>query len=380
MAQAVEPQGGQLSTDTRCYILQLHGGLGARIIQTGFVRTLLAQKEELPVVIIDEHSVGEMVATTTERVISIKPAGAGFQYPLEPTLMQVGGVVEHPMFVEEWRTAAASYDEQEQFDLHKLVSNNWDRFYAVDYGTELTKLIHQRKFESNPKSFIGHLYGQVCGLKWDDGLPFLTRATTSEEAQQFTKNLDKPLVVCHFGMDKNQSELTQAINYRVHKVWSLHRWAMLADKLKDRFTFVQLHAAPLNPQIPGFQSMHTQDLNVVLQLLEASAFFLSTDNYLSHLAASIPRQGIVLWGAVSPLVWGWPHNVNIWNKHSCPEIACWRPGMFDQSATGRTFLCPTYDCMKSIEVDQVIEAIDELEGHKGATKKVRVGERVSLNG
>ena len=95
--------------------------------------------------------------------------------------------------------------------------------------------------------------------------------------------------------------------------------------------------------------------------------FMSIDNYLPHLAASIKKPGIVLWGSVSPWVWGWS-----WVHHKVPHLhlyndvcdiqPCWRPNMWDTQASGQNYICDReYKCMKSIEVSQVIKATEKVE-------------------
>ena len=191
----------------------------------------------------------------------------------------------------------------------------------------------------------------------------LAKVSESKEVTDFLSSCSKPVVLLHLGMDKNPQELAQALNYRFHKVWSLENWRQIIQRYKDKYQFVQVHASQINPDLPDCVTIKVDSLNPILQILESNKckFFMATDNNLAHLAASIKKRGIVMWGSVSPYVWGWDHNINIWNKHSCSEIACWRPGMFDSNNVGQTWLCPHYSCMRSISVDQVCKEIEKLE-------------------
>ena len=103
--------------------------------------------------------------------------------------------------------------------------------------------------------------------------------------------------------------------------------------------------------------------------------FLGIDNYLPHLAASIKKPGVVMWGSVSPYVWGWS-----WDHHKCPHLhlynevcdiqPCWRPNMWDTQPTGQNYICDReYKCMKSIDVPHVIKAIEKVETKFVGTKK-----------
>ena len=146
--------------------------------------------------------------------------------------------------------------------------------------------------------------------------------------------------------------------------------AELVQKMKHKYEFVQVWANNHNTEIPDVKSIKVENLNPVLQLLEHEKckFFMSIDNYLPHLASSIKKPGIVMWGSVSPYVWGWnktwhkvPH-LHVWNTSSCPTIACWRPSLFDVDPNGKTWVCDKeYKCMKSITVNQVIKNITTLE-------------------
>ena len=372
--------GVPFTPETKCHILNLAGGLGARIIQTGFVRSLAKLDSTLPVVVVDQtNAVGPLVAASHPNTLSILPSNSG-HYPVEPPILRFNDGPEHPMFIPEVREALAEYEMDGEFDLHRLWSNNADRSYGVDYGNALTKAIHKHKLRDHAKSFIGYLYGAAADLKWDGGLPLLTRTETNPQIEDFIRAQTKPIVLCHFGMDKQHQEMTNVVNYRVHKVWSLRRWAKVAEELSDQYTFVQVYHAPKNPTVPGFVSLQVDGISSILQLLEACEFYLSIDNFLPHLAASLPKSGVVLWGSVSPYVWGWKHNVNIWKKHSCPDIACWRPGGFDGNSKGQTFLCSHYSCMHALEVSDVLEGIDKLmDLDAERPNKLRVGDNVSFS-
>jgi len=51
------------------------------------------------------------------------------------------------------------------------------------------------------------------------------------------------------------------------------------------------------------------------------------------------------------------------DKNSCDQddLGCWRPNMFDQDRNGKLWVCPSYSCMKSITVQQVIKEMNNLE-------------------
>ena len=46
-------------------------------------------------------------------------------------------------------------------------------------------------------------------------------------------------------------------------------------------------------------------------LVRQSDLFLSVDNFLPHLAHTIGKRGVVIWGTSDPLIFGYPENVNL---------------------------------------------------------------------
>jgi ADP-heptose:LPS heptosyltransferase len=360
----------QIGEDSKCYILMLAGGLGARIIQTVFIRSLISKRKtdrnSWPIIVVDNSLIGFMVseALNGHNIMGTQVPEPHQQWPQDPGIMKDEklGQPEHPIFLDSWRKNFQQYATGSG-SVNRLINNNWKRSYQIEYGHSLSKLIHGNKLKDSPKSFIGNHYGKVMDLKYDGGVPLLKRTQTNADLQQHLDKQDKPFVLVHMGVDRNPHEFMSGVNYRVHKVWSLVRWAQLAEKLKHKYNFIQVHANQYNPEIPGFQTVKVDNLNPVLQILEhpKCAFYMSIDNYLPHLAASLKKPGIVLWGSVSPYVWGWKHNINIWNKTSCPDIACWRPGPFDTDENGKIWICDHYSCMKSIELDQVLAEVGKME-------------------
>ena len=365
-----EVQHKQLNIDDKCYILLLAGGLGARIIQTSFIRSLIkkrkVEKTSYPIIVVDNSLIGFMVseALKDQNVFGLQvPDGHG-SWPQDPAWFPAkNGIQEHPMFDENWRMKFQNLGQQN--GAHDLLHNNLSRSYSIEYGFMLTKLIHQHKLKDDPKSFIGYHYSKTMGLEYDGGVPMLKQTIQYKEIEDLIKSQNKPYVLMHLGEDRNPQEFMQGINYRTFKVWSNERWAEVVDKLKNKYNFIQIHANQHNPDIPGVQSIKIDNLNPILQLLnnQRCKFFMSVDNNIPHLAATTKKRGIVLWGSVSPYVWGWQHNINVWNKSSClsDNIACWRPGMFDSNENGKIWVCPHYSCMTSITTDRVIKEVSKLE-------------------
>lgn len=373
----------QIQPTDKCYMLTLAGGLGARIIQTVFIKNLIEKrnkdgKSDWPILVIDHSPIGIMVSEylKDKNVIGVQIPHPGANWPVEPNLLNTNLGLEHPMFIPAWRNTFQQYNigGRGNFNLQTLLNNNWDRSYSIEYGFSLTKAIHQHKLNNSKTSFIANHYGKTMGLKYLENNPMLKKVQINQDIQNLLDNSDKPCVLLHLGMDRNGADFQAGVNYRIHKLWSLECWRKIVQDNKDKYTFLQVFANEYNPDLPDVTSIKVDNLNPVMQILEHKncAFFISIDNFLPHLSAALKKKGIVLWGSVSPYVWGWNHNINIWNKSSCPEIACWRPGMYDTSPNGKLWICDHYSCMKSITPEQVNQEIVklELELEKDSSKKI----------
>ena len=376
MNQQVQRQRELRETD-KVYILILAGGMGARIIQTCFIRSLIRirklEKNTYPILVVDNSIIGHMVsgAMSGQNVHGIQIPESPQQWPHDPGVIPIdNNNFEHGIYLDSWRAQNQFFNRDENI-MPKLIKNNIDRVYSIEYGFSLTKLITQHRYKNDPKSFICNLYSKAMAspLEYDGGYPLLKMDNNNPQITKLINNSKKPIVLVHLGVDRNPHELMSGINYRTHKVWSLQQWGDLATKLKDKYTFIQVYANEYNPEVKNIQSIKVDNLNPVLQILQSPKcrMFISIDNYLPHLAASlypsIKRRGIVLWGSVSPYVWGWKHNINIWNQNSCDQndLGCWRPNMFDQDRNGKLWVCPSYSCMKSITVQQVINSMTKLD-------------------
>lgn len=366
----------RITETDKVYMLILAGGMGARIIQTTFIRSLInlrkKEKNNYPILVVDNSIIGHMVsaAMSGQNVYGVQIPESPNQWPHDPGVIPIEDGFEHGIYLDSWRAQNQFFNRDENI-VPKLIKNNIDRVYSIEYGFSLTKLITQHRYRNDPNSFICNLYSKSMAtpLDYDGGFPLLKINQQHPEVSKIINGCNKPIVLVHLGVDRNPHELMSGINYRTHKVWSLKQWGELATKLKNKYSFIQVYANEYNPEIPNIKSIRVDNLNPVLQILQSPKcrMFLSIDNYLPHLAAtlfpSIKRRGVVLWGSVSPYVWGWKHNINIWNKNSCDQndLGCWRPNMFDQDQNGKLWVCPSYSCMKSITTEQVIKNMKKLE-------------------
>lgn len=99
-------------------------------------------------------------------------------------------------------------------------------------------------------------------------------------------------------------------------------------------------------------------------LLSKAETFVAIDSNLQHFSAckGIQKKGIVLWGATSPVSFGYPHNVNL--TATCPykDIHCNRPYFQHTSdivGKGIPWSCKTRDCIV-VPTTAIMEELDKI--------------------
>ena len=103
MTEVKQPQ---LNANSKVYILNLAGGLGARIIQTCFIRSLITQRKaarnNYPICVVDNSIIGAMACEglKQQNVISIRTPEIPNAWPHHPGIMSLpNGEKEHPIFI-----------------------------------------------------------------------------------------------------------------------------------------------------------------------------------------------------------------------------------------------------------------------------------------
>ena len=84
-----------LDIKNKYYILNLAGGLGARVIQTCFIRSLITKRKQdrndYPILVVDNSLIGEMAAQVlkNQNVLSVKVPEVPNSYPHHPGLLTI---------------------------------------------------------------------------------------------------------------------------------------------------------------------------------------------------------------------------------------------------------------------------------------------------
>ena len=109
-------------------------------------------------------------------------------------------------------------------------------------------------------------------------------------------------------------------------------------------------------------------------VLKKAVTFVAIDSCLQHMSAiaGVRKQGIVLWGASSPKVFGYDHNINL--EGNCPfdDQHCSRPyftmGTSDLTSNRKGWSCKTGECMQ-FSPNLILEHIDEMLGYEEYEEK-----------
>jgi ADP-heptose:LPS heptosyltransferase len=146
------------------------------------------------------------------------------------------------------------------------------------------------------------------------------------------------------------------------KVWPLDRFLSLAHILQDRFSSkiliilgpaerpeIETAFEGLDPnrfiQVKGFSLLQ------VASVMEGCRLFIGNDSGVSHLASALRIPTIALFGPTDPRVWS-PRGEKVWVvKKETPCSPCTRE---------RLFQCVDSECLRKIEIEDVLEGIERL--------------------
>jgi ADP-heptose:LPS heptosyltransferase len=146
------------------------------------------------------------------------------------------------------------------------------------------------------------------------------------------------------------------------KVWPLDRFLSLAHILQDRFSSkiliilgpaerpeIETVFEGLDPnrfiQVKGFSLLQ------VASVMEGCRLFIGNDSGVSHLASALRIPTIALFGPTDPRVWS-PRGEKVWVvKKETPCSPCTRE---------RLFQCVDSECLRKIEIEDVLEGIERL--------------------
>jgi len=160
-----------------------------------------------------------------------------------------------------------------------------------------------------------------------------------EKAERLTRKIGRPFVALHpTGICSKGKE------------WYPERWAEVVRRLiGEGYKVVQLGHVFDQP-IPGCVSLLGRaTLRVSFALLKRAAAFIGIESLYNHVGAALGIPSVVLFGASTPLVWGYEGNINLYRGLACQPCIDMSPNS-----------CPPRHCMQRITVDEVIQSLKKL--------------------
>ncbi len=135
-----------------------------------------------------------------------------------------------------------------------------------------------------------------------------------------------------------------------NKEWYPERWAEVVKQVtRWGYKVVQLGVAEEQPIDGAINLLGKTSLRQALALLKYADFFMGIDAVFNHATNAWGKPAVILFGATTPFVWGYSHNINIYQGLKC------QPCM-DLLLNA----CSARKCMQQITVAQVIRALKSI--------------------
>lgn len=136
------------------------------------------------------------------------------------------------------------------------------------------------------------------------------------------------------------------------KNWSERNWIELLQKLKSKFSMIQLgnHSEPtygISHRYAGKLSMRES-----AAILSKANYFIGPDSLLMHIANGLDIPSTIIFGGSRPVdCFGYSENVNLSSSPQCSP--CWIHEGYEECAND-------FKCMNSISSTEVIDSMDKL--------------------
>jgi ADP-heptose:LPS heptosyltransferase len=135
-----------------------------------------------------------------------------------------------------------------------------------------------------------------------------------------------------------------------NKEWYPERWSNVIAWLNLKgYKVVQLGCEGETYIEGAINLLGKTTIRQALALIKQAQYFLGIDSVFNHAAHSFGIRGVVLFGASTPLVWGYKENINLYSGLRCqPCIDLLKDR------------CQPRRCMQRITVDEVIRALESM--------------------
>lgn len=185
-------------------------------------------------------------------------------------------------------------------------------------------------------SVIGDMVGVEAEL--NDMRVYFSHAET-EFARQFKNEMVKPFVLLQITPLSHPG-----------KAWSNERWAEVVKFLDSQgMTTMQVGLSDEELIAGAVSLLGKTTILQALALLKEAVFFLGIDSVFQHAAYALGVPALVLFGASTPAVWGYPAHINLYSDLPCQPCTDEHPQT-----------CQEHRCMLKISTDEVIDEARKL--------------------
>ena len=131
------------------------------------------------------------------------------------------------------------------------------------------------------------------------------------------------------------------------------------------------YGLPFEWNIQGTISAADLPYTAAPYLLAESETYIAVDSSLQHFSAcqGVNKSGVVIWGATSPVSFGYKHNINLTAECTLKDQHCTRPYFQHTSdivGKGMAWTCPSKSCI-NVQPEVVVDGIKEILSKKTAS-------------
>lgn len=135
-----------------------------------------------------------------------------------------------------------------------------------------------------------------------------------------------------------------------NKEWYPERWLEVVGRVKKwGYQIIQIGTDKERPIEGTINLLGGTSLREALALIKYADFLMGIDAVFNHATSAWGKKSVVLFGATTPEVWGYSHNINIYKGLKCQPCM---DLLLDA--------CQVRKCMQQITVDEVVRAVGEI--------------------
>ncbi len=161
------------------------------------------------------------------------------------------------------------------------------------------------------------------------------------------------------------------------KEWNIIRFIELAEKLNNRYrTIIVAEPGKITPEIKQeiilkeVEVIETHNINELMKVIDNCSLFISNDSGPLYIANMLGKPTFTLYGPTNP-VFSLPFGKN--HRYIQRKIKCSpKPNEQYCFTNGGRQGCPSFECMRLLETDEVIDSLSDFIKELGISKKTTV--------